>query len=352
MSKKRPAPRYSILPGDFADFRDKDGNPPRLVHFVTLFYLGRYTDRAGWFKRSLKQDEMAEEVGLSRQKFCAALNDLIEWGFVERKPSKKSKRVFYYRVLMDRAEPIEDDDDELSPDGDISQSDAKSPDGDSGAQQEMSPSGDTSIVTTRLRQSHQAVTEKSPPGDTALYPKKDQLFRPLTHDQRARAREERVCEGGKPDAKEPAKKPPIHPLIEELRAEGEHLHVVDEFLAPLVGALRSGGDDLPFLLRAIRDDLAEFSPQVLAKAAADIRAKRTQWPSVAVARQACLAAQQTQGAYRIERGTLAWSAWMDHLRRTGQKFSVKLFEDQGYMIQRSEYPPVNRNQGGGNGYDD
>ena len=28
------APRYAIVPGDFASFVDKDGKPPRLVHLA------------------------------------------------------------------------------------------------------------------------------------------------------------------------------------------------------------------------------------------------------------------------------------------------------------------------------
>ena len=92
--------------------------------------------------------------------------------------------------------------------------------------------------------------------------------------QRAIAREDRVCVSYKN-------------TILELKRESIALHVIDGFIAPLLGRLRyNGGDPMP-RLRAIRDELVEFSPQTLEAARNHALDDRTMWPSAAQCRRLC-----------------------------------------------------------------
>src|SRR5262245_30244941 len=96
---KKAGPRYSITAGDF--WRDQRA---KLAHFRVYNYLGSYTDKNGWFTRRMRQDEHAAEIGMGRQRYNEALNDLCSWGYVARE--ERSGRVFY-RVMLDRGEPPE-----------------------------------------------------------------------------------------------------------------------------------------------------------------------------------------------------------------------------------------------------
>ena len=125
-TRRRPGPKYAIIPGDFVGFTDEAGNRPRLVHYRVLLYLAMWTDPNGRFKRSVAvlQSDMAKEAGLSRQKFCSALQDLIKWGFVEEIRSADDKRLCSYRVLMHHSVPQEPEGEDAgqSPCGDRSPS--------------------------------------------------------------------------------------------------------------------------------------------------------------------------------------------------------------------------------------
>jgi hypothetical protein len=182
MRTKRRAPRYAIMAGDFGKFRDRDGNAPRLVHWRVHHYLACWTDRNGWFKRRqhMLQADMAEEAGLSRTKFCGALADLVRWGFVEEVASPRDRRIYYYRVRLDRGRPedleegedgVEDGDldEDLSSEGDkgatVAPFEEMSPPGDITGQGGMSPGGDIN----REQLCHQIEGEMSPGGDSSLY---------------------------------------------------------------------------------------------------------------------------------------------------------------------------------------
>jgi hypothetical protein len=263
-SKKRTAPRYAIVPGDFVLFVDEDGNRPRLVHYRVLLYLASWTDRHGWFKRKqhMLQTDMAEEAQLSRPKFCSALNDLLKWGFVEQHVSQRDGRIAYYRVRMDRGLPEDGDDEaedgDLSPLGNIVW-------GEEGAGN-VSPGGDIN----REQLCHQVRTDQSPGGNSCLYRDTNRIsHNPLTTTRVASAN---VCvKFGK--------------TIENIYSEKPELaYVIDTFLGPLFASTRqpTGVESFPAFLRAIRDAIGEreLSVSVLERARKLASAKRTVMPAL------------------------------------------------------------------------
>jgi len=129
-------------------------------------------------------------------------------------------------------------------------------------------------------------------------------------------------------------------LLDELRDEGLHLHVVDGLIAKLWGALRfDGRDSPPALLRAIRDQLAEVPDGALAEAANVLLRERSVWPSAAIAFKAAQAVQ-AKHMLRITPGTTAWSAWVAHWHSQGHKFLARTYEAQGYALVPRQFPIV------------
>lgn len=95
------APRYSIIPGAFAE------DPrPRHLHYRVLNLLGRQTDNEGWCR--LKQKNIGaflqNEDGtvVHRVTVNRVLRDLVEWGYLEKHQLDASGRALWYRVIMDR----------------------------------------------------------------------------------------------------------------------------------------------------------------------------------------------------------------------------------------------------------
>jgi len=135
--------------------------------------------------------------------------------------------------------------------------------------------------------------------------------------------------------------------LDELRAEGGHLHVVEGFIAPLWGVLEAPkGTDALALLRAIRDELAEFSAPVLAAAARHVRGNWSAWRRPVKAREACAAAQRGLPTNVVVRpGSAAWEAWLRYWRDRGEAYSAKYWTEQGYALVPAEFPPVGQPPG-------
>lgn len=127
-------------------------------------------------------------------------------------------------------------------------------------------------------------------------------------------------------------------LIDELREEGRHLHVVEHLIARLWGALRFDNRDEPgALLRAIRDQLSEIPDGALREAADVLLRERTNWPSASVAFKAAQACQ-SRHMIRITPGTTAWAAWSAHWHAIGHKYLARVNEQQGYAMVPREFP--------------
>lgn len=98
-------PRYSIIPSRF--FEDDRLKPS---HFKVMGYLGKHSDRSGWMKLSQTKAAATDNIGIARETVCRAIADLVEWGYVEKRSKKETKRsICFYRILMDaREEPTDD----------------------------------------------------------------------------------------------------------------------------------------------------------------------------------------------------------------------------------------------------
>ena len=70
-------PRLSIIPARFVE-----DTRPDLSHYKVLNALGRHLDSDGWCR--VKQTTLADAIGLSRETVCRKLNNLVEWGYVEK----------------------------------------------------------------------------------------------------------------------------------------------------------------------------------------------------------------------------------------------------------------------------
>lgn len=87
-------PRLSIIPARFVE-----DTRPDLSHYKVLNALGRHLDSDGWCR--VKQTTLADAIGLSRETVCRKLNNLVEWGYVEKDDEDGSGRAIEYRVLLD-----------------------------------------------------------------------------------------------------------------------------------------------------------------------------------------------------------------------------------------------------------
>lgn len=90
-------PRYSIIPANAVWDR-------RLNHtdLRVLAALGSYTDKQGWCFPS--QQELADKVGVHRQRVCAAIKVLTDCGYVVSRPrtdQRRGKIGCEYRVVID-----------------------------------------------------------------------------------------------------------------------------------------------------------------------------------------------------------------------------------------------------------
>lgn len=91
-------PRYSIIPGDFAEDSRAD-----VGHFRVLNLIGRHTDENGWCR--LKQINIGDALDLSRKTVNIKIKDLVEWGYVEKHFEDATGRAIWYRTIMDRGAP-------------------------------------------------------------------------------------------------------------------------------------------------------------------------------------------------------------------------------------------------------
>lgn len=282
-----------------------------LLHFRMLAHLGRQNHRRGWLR--LSQQELAEAWGCSRSRLNQAIGDLVDWGYVRKRTQAESHESYCtYKVRLDDPE----DDDEQA---------GNMPEG------ECSPGG-----TPHQGGSVPPAEHLCSPGGTPLFPGRN-----TPHHITARA----------PTTPIFAEQIPAHTssrsvcasggnLVDELRAEGQHLHVIEHLIAPLWGKLRFDSRDEPGqLLRGIRDVLAELPDGALIETAQTLLRERTVWPSAAVAWKAAEACQRRH-MVRIERGTTEWVAWAAHWRAAGHKFLITTYEAQGYAMVPRRFPPV------------
>jgi DNA-binding XRE family transcriptional regulator len=90
--------RYSLLPGRAAtDLRLSQ------LHFRILAHLGRFNQKKGWCR--LSQIDLAQIFDVRRQSVNKAINELVEWDYLEKRSQGESGESFcLYRTLLDQPE--------------------------------------------------------------------------------------------------------------------------------------------------------------------------------------------------------------------------------------------------------
>ena len=132
----------------------------------------------------------------------------------------------------------------------------------------------------------------------------------------------------------------VDELVEQLRADGKHLHVVEHLVVPLLSSLTVQHDDPLALLRAIRDhrSIIAFPRAVLDRLG--VRLKETRKKLVAVKDVVEAINDVTKGLpmFRIFDGDPSWSAWLDDLEKQGLSAAAKICRQQGQMLRWTRWP--------------
>lgn len=320
-----------------------------LLHFRVLAWLGRVNTSSGWAEANMSS--FAEALGASRPRLSEAVAQLVAWGYLEKRSQADTRSSFcHYRVRMDppeEAEPAAADEppepavepDETTPPFDPA---PPAPPADGSA----SPAAEGGSVPHRAHsppggECPPQGTPVSPPGDTGvpsrghspLYTRseiRDLPPPPPSEPAAGRARESRN-----------------QFWIDSLRNSGQHPHVVERLLVPL---LRSHSvQQLPdpgFVLAQIRDAAAEDSDEVLDEAAAIAIASRRTFPAANQMGEILAKARTARGALiRISARDhpAEWAAWIERdaeVRRTNA-----WVRKQGERHVYRRFPPVGHGSG-------
>jgi hypothetical protein len=87
--------RYSIIPGRAADDVRLTG-----LHFRILAHLGRFNHKRGWCRMS--QTDLAAKFQVRRPSLSTAINQLVEWKYIEKRDQRQSGESFcLYRAMID-----------------------------------------------------------------------------------------------------------------------------------------------------------------------------------------------------------------------------------------------------------
>lgn len=297
--------RYAVLPARAADDLRLSG-----LHLRLLTHMGRWNHRKGWLR--ISQTEIAERWGVSRQRLNMAIADLVTWLYVEkRSQAETGEACCHYRTMIDTDDGVRAHSSTELPQEDVS------PTGDTPQDADVSPTGDTRVIPE--------VTHVSPTKDT----KEDlTIVIDQTHTHTV-------------------PKPPCVRELDRCLQDGVDPLVVEQFIAPLLGSLRwpPGIDDRQAFLAGIGRTLAGTPPALLAEAATAALAGRTVWPSAALAKQIVERCQRktdpgSAAPVRLLPGSPGYEAWLRHYRAAGKSNWARYCERQGYVIERSEYPPV------------
>lgn len=111
--------RFSIFDG-----RAAEDVRLTLAHLRILIHVGRQNASRGWLR--LSQTEIAQSLGLARQTICAAVRDLVQWRYLEKRAQADTHESWcHYRILIacddDRARA--DDDPDAAASGGVSADD-------------------------------------------------------------------------------------------------------------------------------------------------------------------------------------------------------------------------------------
>jgi hypothetical protein len=310
-------PRYSIIPGDFAEDPRAD-----VGHFRVLNLIGRHTDEHGWCR--LKQITIGNAVGVSRKTVNEKIGDLVAWGYVEKYAQDATGRAIWYRTIMDRHgrppaisgddhDGSDEIDDVAGPVTDELQVGCNSGDE---LQRRCNAQGVTAGVTTGRYSKN----------DPSLTTKKDSPLTPRAGGNRS-----------KPDWKAAA--------LGELRSAGRHAEAVEAFIAPLLESDKrlSLGADVPGALAEWAGLADGIAKDALRAAVGRLVKQRSKVQTADVRRELDLA-RKGGALFVARRGTPQWSAWVSHFKTADPKQATVMARFDVWQVPH-EFPAA-QNAGG------
>jgi hypothetical protein len=276
-------PRYSIIPGDFAEDARADVN-----HFRVINLIGRHTNSHGWCR--LKQGNMATALGLTRETVNRKLADLVLWGYVEKRAIDATGRAIFYRTVMDRHAPptlsADDDDAHFLDVGPVSDGSHVGCNSEGTCEEQITPGVIASVTPGVIAGNHNkndlSLTTKSPPNPP---------------------------EGGSSADDWKGQ------VIAALRAEGRYGHGIEHFIVPLLATLHrfSLGKDRVGELRDIARRASGVSVDALKAAVKRLADQSHKLTPRRILRE-IETAQKLGAMVVIKRGTVQWQRWLEHFR--------------------------------------
>lgn len=272
------------------------------VHFRLLQYLGRVNSHYGWCE--LSQTGLAARWGLARQSVNAAVGELVEWGYVEKRGQDETRlSVCHYRIIVDA--PVCE-----TPLGGVSPVD------DTPAEGGVSPVDDTSVT--------QEATPVSP-----LTTHKE--------DQRSKTPPLPPAGGDSSDAR-------AESFLAKLRAEHPHDVVVERLIAPLLAARRFSAADALEALRGLRKSAHGLpSPHVdkilelvLALDLKVVKAERVEDAIAAVRKGGLMLV--------VARGEPQFAAWQRHFEQHEPRQAALMARSDKWQV-RNPWPPKSSDNG-------
>lgn len=339
-------PRYSIIPGDFAEDSRAD-----VGHFRVINLVGRHTDENGWCR--LKQLTIGDNIGLTRETVCKKIRDLVTWGYIEKHSEDATGRAIWYRTIMDRAwrpqRPAidtSDDDDCDSVDretiaGPVNGGSHVGYNSDSQNGVELYPTCDATLTPgvnaanhtrcERIASQHNdsfLTTEGSTPNPIREYANGGQAE---FDDLKGAGLTGKSFTADEAIAKQAT-------LLADLRRESLPGDAVERLLAPILTTLRFSATDKPGDLRSLALEAKALPGPALDRAARLVLDAKVATVKTSRIRDAIAVVRVGGAMFVIKRGTPQWTRWGEHLERTDAKQAALMARFDVWQV-RAEWPP-------------
>ncbi|MDQ8700586.1 hypothetical protein [Hyphomicrobium sp. LHD-15] len=304
------AARYSHVPP-----RAATDERLTLAHLRVLVLIGKVNTKQGWCQ--LSQTAAADLFGMHRNTVNAAISDLVEWLYVERRTQKQTKTAFcHYRVLIDEPET----DEGVPPtDGTPSEMDVPHTDG----------------------------TGATPESCTGAA---DGRHAPINRDRAREIKDQRSLPPKSPDGGLEAKSLNGKAAwLAALLESGKHRDAVDGLIAPLLAS-----DKRLSLGKAPVEALVEIATAAhgIGRPALDAAVKRLAAQSskltVANIRDEIARARNFGAQFVIMPGMAQWTRWLEYFETADPRQAAVVRKQTSWQVP-SEWPPASGNTQGAAG---
>lgn len=294
------AARYSHVPP-----RAATDERLTLAHLRVLVLIGKVNTQQGWCQ--LSQTAAADLFGMHRKTVNAAISDLVEWRYVERRTQEQTKTAFcHYRVLIDEPETEEG----------VPPTDGTPP------EMDVPPTDGTGVTSG----SYTGAADGRHP--------------PINRDRAREIKDQRSLPPKSPDGGLEAKS-----LNEKagwlaaLRQSGKHREAVDGLIAPLLASdkrLSLGKDPVEALaeIAAAAHGIAAPALAATVKRLCDQSHKLT----VVRIRDEIDHARKGGAMFVIRPGTPQWQRWTEHFEAVDPRQASAMVKSGVWQVP-SEWPP-------------